>query len=54
MKIAELLTEIDYASAIPPLNIDVSKAKQVGVIDGTKIWFIGDSVVGNFNHFAYQ
>jgi len=45
MKIAELLTEIDYASAIPPLNIDVSKAKQVGVIDGTKIWFIGDSVV---------
>jgi hypothetical protein len=45
MKITELLNEIDYASSIPPLNIDVSKAKQVGVIDGTNIWFISDSVV---------
>lgn len=45
MKIAEILREIDYASGIMPLNVDIKDAIKVGDIDNHPAWSIEDSNV---------
>lgn len=45
MKIAEILCEIDYASGIMPLNVDITNAIKVGDIDNQPVWSIEDSHV---------